>query len=87
MLARFDRLRAGLDLNGSMDALDAYLKDGKAPPKWIQTESKLYTPTSEDPMKVYELKKGLDKFYDPKVKTLLARALDTTVESLFYLPE
>jgi ABC-type sugar transport system substrate-binding protein len=43
----------------AFDALDAFLKDGKAPPKWIQTESKLYTPTSEDPMKVYELKKGL----------------------------
>ena len=43
----------------AFDALDAYLKDKKEPPKWIQTESKLYTPTSEDPMKVYELKKGL----------------------------
>ena len=43
----------------AFDALDAYLKDKKEPPKWIQTESKLYTPTSEDPMKVYELKMGL----------------------------
>ncbi|MDB5552030.1 MAG: putative sugar transport system, periplasmic binding protein YtfQ precursor [Rhizobium sp.] len=43
----------------AFDALDAYLKDKKEPPKWIQTESKLYTPTSEDPMKVYDLKKGL----------------------------
>jgi len=43
----------------AFDALDAFLKDKKEPPKWIQTESKLYTPTSEDPMKVYELKKGL----------------------------
>ncbi|MEB3043491.1 galactofuranose ABC transporter, galactofuranose-binding protein YtfQ [Rhizobium mulingense] len=41
----------------AFDALDAYLKDKKAPPKWIQTESKLYTP-SDDPMKVYEEKKG-----------------------------
>jgi len=43
----------------AFDALEAYLKDKKEPPKWIQTESKLYTPTSEDPMKVFELKKGL----------------------------
>ncbi|UVC11092.1 ABC transporter substrate-binding protein [Rhizobium sp. TH2] len=43
----------------AFDALNAYLKDKKEPPKWIQTESKLYTPTSEDPMKVYDLKKGL----------------------------
>lgn len=41
----------------AFDALDAYLKDKKAPPKWIQTESKLYTPADE-PMKVYEEKKG-----------------------------
>jgi simple sugar transport system substrate-binding protein len=41
----------------AFDALDAYLKDKKAPPKWIQTESKLYT-QSDDPMKVYEEKKG-----------------------------
>jgi galactofuranose transport system substrate-binding protein len=42
----------------AFDALDAYLKDGKEPPKWIQTESKLYT-QADDPMKVYEEKKGL----------------------------
>ena len=42
----------------ALDALEAYLKDKKEPPKWIQTESKLYT-ASDDPMKVYEAKKGL----------------------------
>ncbi|HEY0122809.1 MAG TPA: galactofuranose ABC transporter, galactofuranose-binding protein YtfQ [Rhizobium sp.] len=42
----------------AFDALDAYLKDKKAPPKWIQTESKLYT-QADDPEKVYEAKKGL----------------------------
>ena len=42
----------------AFDALDAYLKDKKEPPKWIQTESKLYT-QSDDPQKVYEAKKGL----------------------------
>ncbi|MCP8896333.1 ABC transporter substrate-binding protein [Shinella daejeonensis] len=42
----------------AFDALDAYRKDGTAPPKWIQTESKLYT-QADDPMKVYEEKKGL----------------------------
>jgi simple sugar transport system substrate-binding protein len=42
----------------AFDALDAYLKDKKAPPKWIQTESKLYT-QADDPKKVYESKKGL----------------------------
>ncbi len=42
----------------AFDALDAYLKDGKAPPKWIQTESKLYT-QADDPKGVYEAKKGL----------------------------
>lgn len=42
----------------AFDALDAYLKDKKEPKKWIQTESKLYT-ASDDPMKVYEAKKGL----------------------------
>ncbi|MGO6904627.1 substrate-binding domain-containing protein, partial [Rhizobium ruizarguesonis] len=41
----------------AFDALEAYLKDKKAPAKWIQTESKLYTPADE-PMKVYEEKKG-----------------------------
>lgn len=42
----------------AFDALDAYLKDKTEPPKWIQTESKLYT-AADDPMKVYEEKKGL----------------------------
>ena len=42
----------------ALDALDAFLKDGTAPPKWIQTESKLYT-QADDPQKVYEEKKGL----------------------------
>lgn len=42
----------------AFDALMAYLKDKKEPPKWIQTESKLYT-AKDDPMKVYEAKKGL----------------------------
>jgi simple sugar transport system substrate-binding protein len=42
----------------AFDALDAYLKDKKAPPKWIQTESHLYT-QKDDPMKVFEQKKNL----------------------------
>lgn len=42
----------------AFDALDAFRKDGKAPPKWIQTESRLYT-QADDPAKVYEEKKGL----------------------------
>jgi len=42
----------------AFDALEAYKKDGKAPPKWIQTESKLYT-QNDDPKKVLESKKGL----------------------------
>ncbi len=42
----------------AFDALDAYIKNGKEPPKWIQTESKLYT-QADDPKKVYEEKKGL----------------------------
>lgn len=42
----------------AFDALDAYLKAKKEPPKWIQTESKLYT-QADDPQKVYEQKKGL----------------------------
>lgn len=41
----------------AFDVLDAYLKDKKEPAKWIQTESKLYT-QADDPMKVYEEKKG-----------------------------
>ncbi|OCJ08508.1 sugar ABC transporter substrate-binding protein [Rhizobium sp. AC27/96] len=42
----------------AFDALDAYLKTKKEPPKWIQTESKLYT-QADDPQKVYEQKKDL----------------------------
>ncbi|MDI6834467.1 MAG: substrate-binding domain-containing protein [Rhizobiaceae bacterium] len=42
----------------AFDALEAYKKDGTMPPKWIQTESKLYT-QADDPKKVYEEKKGL----------------------------
>ncbi|MCT8999063.1 galactofuranose ABC transporter, galactofuranose-binding protein YtfQ [Chelativorans intermedius] len=42
----------------AFDALEAYLNDGVVPPKWIQTESKLYT-QADDPMKVYEEKKNL----------------------------
>ena len=42
----------------AFDALDAYMKDGTEPEKWIQTESKLYT-QDDDPMKVYESKKDL----------------------------
>ncbi|MBO3760289.1 ABC transporter substrate-binding protein [Ciceribacter sp. L1K23] len=42
----------------AFDALEAYKKDGTMPPKWIQTESKLYT-QADDPQKVYEEKKGL----------------------------
>ncbi|OCW59252.1 galactofuranose ABC transporter, galactofuranose-binding protein YtfQ [Hoeflea olei] len=42
----------------AFDALAAYTKDGTMPPKFIQTESKLYT-KDDDPMKVYEEKKDL----------------------------
>ena len=42
----------------AFDVLDAYLKDKKEPPKWIQTESKLYT-DKDDPKAVYEAKKDL----------------------------
>nr|CAD6617354.1 sugar ABC transporter substrate-binding protein [Rhizobium sp. TCK] len=42
----------------AFDVLEAYLKDKTEPPKWIQTESKLYT-AADDPMKVYESKKNL----------------------------
>lgn len=42
----------------AFDALKEFKDSGKAPPKWIQTESKLYT-QADDPMKVYEEKKGL----------------------------
>jgi len=42
----------------AFDALKEFKETGKAPEKWIQTESKLYT-QADDPMKVYEEKKGL----------------------------
>ncbi|MFC6488033.1 galactofuranose ABC transporter, galactofuranose-binding protein YtfQ [Nitratireductor sp. GCM10026969] len=42
----------------AFDALEAYLNDGTMPPKFIQTESKLYT-QEDDPMAVYEAKKDL----------------------------
>lgn len=42
----------------AFDVLEAYFKDGTVPPKWIQTESKLYT-QDDDPLKVYEEKKNL----------------------------
>lgn len=42
----------------AFDALEAYLKDGKAPEKFIITESKLYTP-ADNPQGEYEGRKGL----------------------------
>ncbi|WP_142846319.1 galactofuranose ABC transporter, galactofuranose-binding protein YtfQ [Telmatospirillum sp. J64-1] len=42
----------------AFDALEAYLKNGTVPPKFIQTESKLYT-QNDDPAAVYEQKKNL----------------------------
>lgn len=42
----------------AFDAIIAYKDNGTVPPKWIQTESKLYT-AADDPMKVYESKKDL----------------------------
>ena len=42
----------------AFDALAKYIADGTEPPKWIQTESKLYT-QADDPKGVYETKKGL----------------------------
>lgn len=42
----------------AFDALAAYMKDGTVPPKWIQTESKLFT-QADDPQGVYETKKSL----------------------------
>jgi simple sugar transport system substrate-binding protein len=42
----------------AFDALIAYKDKGTVPPKWIQTDSKLYTPT-DDPQKIYDSKKGL----------------------------
>jgi simple sugar transport system substrate-binding protein len=42
----------------ALDAIIAYKDKGTVPPKWIQTESKLFT-AADDPMKVYESKRGL----------------------------
>ena len=42
----------------AFDALEAYWKNGTVPPKFIQTESKLYT-QADDPQAVYESKKDL----------------------------
>lgn len=42
----------------AFDVLDAYLKDGKEPEKFIITESKLYTP-ADDPQGEYDRRKGL----------------------------
>lgn len=42
----------------ALDALIAYKKNGTVPPKWIQTESKLYT-AADNPQAVYESKKDL----------------------------
>ena len=42
----------------AFDAITAFKDKGTTPPKWIQTESKLYTPT-DDPQKIYDSKKGL----------------------------
>lgn len=42
----------------ALDALQAYLDNGTVPPKWIQTESRLYT-AKDDNMAVYEKKKNL----------------------------
>ncbi len=42
----------------ALDALEAFLADGTVPPKWIQTESKLFT-ASDDNQAIYEMKKDL----------------------------
>jgi simple sugar transport system substrate-binding protein len=42
----------------AFEALAKFKADGTKPPKWIQTESKLYT-QADDPQKVYESKKNL----------------------------
>jgi ABC-type sugar transport system substrate-binding protein len=42
----------------ALDAVTAYKAKGTVPPKWIQTESKLFTP-ADDPQAVYDSKKGL----------------------------
>ena len=42
----------------ALDAVIAFKGKGTVPPKWIQTESKLYT-AADDPQKIYDSKKGL----------------------------
>lgn len=42
----------------ALDALEAFLADGTVPPKWIQTESRLYT-AADDNQAIYEVKKNL----------------------------
>jgi len=42
----------------ALDAVAAFKEKGTVPPKWIQTESKLYT-AADDPQKIYDSKKGL----------------------------
>lgn len=42
----------------AFDAIVAYKGKGTVPPKWIQTESKLYT-AADDPQKIYDSKKDL----------------------------
>lgn len=42
----------------ALDALEKFLADGTTPPKWIQTESRLYT-SADDNQAIYENKKGL----------------------------
>ncbi|MBL1420583.1 MAG: ABC transporter substrate-binding protein [Alphaproteobacteria bacterium] len=42
----------------AFDALDAFLKDGTLPPKWIQSESRLYT-KDDDLQAIYDQKKDL----------------------------
>lgn len=42
----------------AFDALDAFLKDGTLPPKWIQSPSRLYT-QEDDAQAIYDLKKDL----------------------------
>jgi ABC-type sugar transport system substrate-binding protein len=42
----------------ALDALQAYKDKGTVPPKWIQTESKLYT-AADNPQGAYDSKKGL----------------------------
>ncbi|WP_457492386.1 ABC transporter substrate-binding protein, partial [Tardiphaga sp. P5_C7] len=42
----------------AFDAIIAFKDKGTTPPKWIQTESKLYT-AADNPQKIYDSKKGL----------------------------